>query len=318
MQNIILILLLIFQLPIIGQSQTVIKMKSEGGVSIIPCKVNGLPLDFIFDTGADDVSISMTEATFMLKNGYLKKTDIIGSSNYLDANGNINEGIVINLKEIEVAGLKITDVRASIVKNIKAPLLLGQTALSKLGIIQLDFKSNTLTILHGKGTYDYSTNSPNENQTEFEIGQSYGGGKIFYIDNTGKHGLIVAPSDQSKGAFWSNYENLSIKTGATGTAIGTGKINTDKIIASLGEGGYAAQLCADLILNGFDDWFLPSKDELDALYINKTKIGETFTYSHYWSSSEDKRNAWIQTFMDGSQSLHLKLNTCYVRAIRAF
>ena len=70
MRNIYLILLLLFQLSFTGQSQTVIKMKKEGGVSIIPCKVNGLNLNFIFDTGASDVSISLTEANFMLKNGY--------------------------------------------------------------------------------------------------------------------------------------------------------------------------------------------------------------------------------------------------------
>src|SRR5438552_16648623 len=100
----ILILILIFQLPFTGHSQTTIKMKSEGGLSILPCKVNGLSLNFIFDTGASDVSISLTEASFMLKNGYLDSNDILGTSNYLDANGNLSEGIIINLKEIEIAG----------------------------------------------------------------------------------------------------------------------------------------------------------------------------------------------------------------------
>lgn len=156
MRNIIFSLLLLMGFPNKGQSQTVIKMKSEGGVSIIPCKVNGLNLNFIFDTGASDVSISLTEASFMLKNGYLDTADIIGTSNYLDANGNINEGVVINLKEIEIAGLKMFNIKASIIKNIKAPLLFGQSAISKLGLIQIDLKSNTITILNGKGTYDYS------------------------------------------------------------------------------------------------------------------------------------------------------------------
>ena len=150
MWNIILLLLLLMGSPNIGQSQTVIKMKSEGGVSIIPCKVNGLNLNFIFDTGASDVSISLTEASFMLKNGYLDTNDIIGTSNYLDANGNISEGVIINLKEIEIAGLKLSNVKATIIKNIKAPLLLGQSAINKLGKIQIDLASNTLTILNGK------------------------------------------------------------------------------------------------------------------------------------------------------------------------
>jgi tetratricopeptide (TPR) repeat protein len=164
MRNIIFSLLLLMGFPNIGQSQTVIKMKSEGGVSIIPCKVNGLNLNFIFDTGASDVSISLTEASFMLKNGYLDTADIIGTSNYLDANGNINEGVVINLKEIEIAGLKMFNVKASIIKNIKAPLLFGQSAISKLGLIQIDLKSNTITILNGKGIYDYSKYTQTKNK----------------------------------------------------------------------------------------------------------------------------------------------------------
>jgi tetratricopeptide (TPR) repeat protein len=108
--------------------------------------VNGLNLKFIFDTGASDVSISMTEATFMLKNDYLSENDILGKSKYQDANGNISEGVNIVLKEIEIGGLKLYNVKASVVTNIKAPLLLGQTAISKLGVVQLDLEANTLTI----------------------------------------------------------------------------------------------------------------------------------------------------------------------------
>ena len=143
-------LTLIFFVILISQvvlAQVTINMKRENGVSILPCKVNGLNLKFIFDTGASDVSISMTEATFMLKNDYLSPDDIIGKSNYRDANGNISEGVNINLRELEIGGLKLYNVKASVVTNIKAPLLLGQTAISKLGIVQLDLEANTLTIL---------------------------------------------------------------------------------------------------------------------------------------------------------------------------
>jgi uncharacterized protein (TIGR02145 family) len=147
----VLIPVLIF-LCNIAVSQTVIQMKREGGVSIVPCKVNGLKLSFIFDTGASDVTISLTEATFMLKNGYLSKNDIIGTSNYSDANGDISEGININLREIEIQGLKLYNVKAAIVKNLDAPLLLGQTAINKLGVIQLDLNSNTLIILSKNST----------------------------------------------------------------------------------------------------------------------------------------------------------------------
>ena len=166
MQKISLMLILLFHLVIAGTSQTVIKMRKENGVSVIPCKVNGLPLNFIFDTGSEDVSISLTEASFMLKNGYLDSKDIVGTSNFLDANGNINEGIIINIREVEIAGIILKNVKASIVKNLKAPLLLGQSAISKLGKIQIDLESNTLTIIGDNETLTGLGNNQNEDYTK--------------------------------------------------------------------------------------------------------------------------------------------------------
>jgi clan AA aspartic protease (TIGR02281 family) len=164
-----------------SSNQNVIQMKSNGGVSVIPCKVNGLNLNFIFDTGASNVSISMTEATFMFKNGYLNKEDIIGSNNYRDANGNVNEGIIVNIREIEIGGIQLRNVKATIVKNNRAPLLLGQTAISKLGNIQLDLKSNTL-IINGGNTpskiIDYSENIPISFNPSQIIGKPVRLGKI--------------------------------------------------------------------------------------------------------------------------------------------
>lgn len=128
--------------------QTVITMQKKGGVYLIPCTVNGLKLKFIFDTGASNVSISLTEALFMLKNDYLKSEDIYGKEYYSIANGNIAVGTKIILREIEIYGLKLKNVEASVVNEIKAPLLLGQSAIAKLGKIQLDPTNNTLTILN--------------------------------------------------------------------------------------------------------------------------------------------------------------------------
>ncbi len=133
----------------ISFAQTVIQMKKEGGVYTIPCKVNGLPLKFIFDTGASDVSISATEALFMLKNGYLNSSDIIGTQNYIDATGKVSEGTKIMIRNLEFSGLILTNVEASVVNSLNAPLLLGQSALSKLGKILLDYSNNTLTVLNG-------------------------------------------------------------------------------------------------------------------------------------------------------------------------
>lgn len=165
-----------------GYSQTVIKMEKVNGVFLMPCKVNGLSLKFIFDTGASDVSISLTEALFMLKNGYLNKEDLIGTEYYRIANGDIQEGTKITLKEIEIGKLKLYNVKASIVHSLSAPLLLGQTALSKLGKIEFDYSNNTLTIKDGPSDYVYD-NKPSlakYNSNAYSSKESYYNGQYKY------------------------------------------------------------------------------------------------------------------------------------------
>jgi len=121
--------------------------KTYGNTYEIPCKLNGLEMNFIFDTGASEVSISLTEALFMFKNGYLKESDITGTQKYSIANGDIVEGTTILIRELEFEGVKLTNIKASISHEMKAPLLLGQSALSELGKIQIDYKTDTLTII---------------------------------------------------------------------------------------------------------------------------------------------------------------------------
>jgi len=119
-------------------SQTVIEMKDYYGVYKIDCKINGIPMEFIFDTGASNVSISSTEAVFLIKQGLIAKEDIIGTTNFKNANGEILEGTKVNLKSIEIGGLTINDVTATVVHEQNAPLLLGQSLLSRLGKISID------------------------------------------------------------------------------------------------------------------------------------------------------------------------------------
>lgn len=86
----------------------------------------------------------------MMKNGYLSSKDVVGNQRYMDANGEVSVGTVINLKDVNFCGLNLTNVRASVVRNQKAPLLLGQSVLSRLGKIEIDNSKNILKITHSK------------------------------------------------------------------------------------------------------------------------------------------------------------------------
>ena len=125
-----------------------IPFTKEGGVCKVKCAINGLPLHFIFDTSAADVSISSVEATFMAKNDFLSSSDIIGKQNYQTADGNITEGTIINLKDVKLGSLHLNNIKASVVRNQAAPLLLGQSVLSKLGKIEIDNTKKVLRITH--------------------------------------------------------------------------------------------------------------------------------------------------------------------------
>jgi hypothetical protein len=165
------------------------------------------------------------------------------------------------------------------------------------------------------------------------VGQSYGGGIIAYIlqpsdpgyDANVPHGLIAATSDQGT-AEWGCF-GISI-AGADGSAIGTGNQNTIDIMNNdCSTEVIAARICGDLVLNGYSDWYLPSKDELNILYQNigqgapfpNTNVGGFADY-FYWSSTEYNNNfAWLQYFTLGGVLDNVKNDTSgNVRSVRAF
>ena len=164
------------------------------------------------------------------------------------------------------------------------------------------------------------------------VGDSFGGGIIAYIlqptdsgfDSNVQHGLIAATSDQSSNAQWGCMSDV---VGASGTAIGTGKSNTTIITTSCATSGIAAQIAMSYNGGGFTDWYLPSKEELNALYFNKTIIGG-FSDVFYWSSSEgtspqNDYYSWGQSFSSGHQQFYdnvygVKGGEQSVRAVRSF
>ncbi len=152
----------------------------------------------------------------------------------------------------------------------------------------------------------------------FVLGQTHEGGIIFFLEDNGMHGLIAATTDQHTNIQW--CIGSCVATNAKGTAPGTGKTNTAAIMLVQKTDNKAALICDQLVHNGFDDWFLPSKDELNFLFIQKEagRIGN-FLAEEYWSSTEaDVDRAWDQHMGNGGTHTEIKVNSACVRAVRAF
>ncbi len=170
--------------------------------------------------------------------------------------------------------------------------------------------------------------------TTYSIGDFVQGGIVFWVDETGQHGLMCAKLDQSANMRW--YAGTDGYTRANGDGPLAGEMNTAIIIASqvaIGDDGntYAARICAELqITEGgktYSDWYLPSKEELNIMYQNKATIdataivngGSGFASNYYWSSTEVEIYAWAQDFDIGSQNSNFnKFLSIHVRAVRAF
>jgi len=155
------------------------------------------------------------------------------------------------------------------------------------------------------------------------IGENYGGGIVFYVYDNGQHGLIAATADQSTGIRWYGGSNTNTRARADG--VGAGLKNTSIIIANQGPvdgNAFAATVCNEysVTIGGvtYGDWYLPSKYELNLLYLQKAVVGG-FANSYYWSSSEYSASyAWSQYFGSNNQYYDYKYNAFYVRAVRAF
>lgn len=182
------------------------------------------------------------------------------------------------------------------------------------------------------GTYIEAETDPTV--TKYSVGDFAQGGIVFWVDETGQHGLVAAKVDQSTGVRW--YAGTFGSTQAKGDGPFSGEANTSIIIAAqvaIGDDGstYAARICNELqVTEGgktYGDWYLPSKDELNLMYQNKATIdatagangGSDFALAYYWSSTEYNNNyAWDQYFANGYQGNYLKNGPLRVRAVRAF
>lgn len=128
-----------------GDGPTEVAMERENGVYKVPVTVNGVPMKFILDTGASLISMSEAEAESMYEQGAITTADIIGRSRFQDATGAISPGAVVRLKSVQIGDRVLENVSANIVSGTKAPLLLGQSALSQFGKISVDYRRNVVT-----------------------------------------------------------------------------------------------------------------------------------------------------------------------------
>lgn len=133
-----MILFLFLMVSIVASAQVTILMEKEGGVYKVPCNVNGVKMKFVFDTGAASVSMSQTMAQFLLDGEYLSATDIKGIGQSVVADGTIVNHAIVILRDIEIGGLHLKNIKATVLESQNSPLLLGQTAISELGRITID------------------------------------------------------------------------------------------------------------------------------------------------------------------------------------
>ena len=158
-----------------------------------------------------------------------------------------------------------------------------------------------------------------------QIGEFRDGGVVFWVDGSGQHGLVCDIQDLGL-AEWGCEGTLI--SGADGTNIVDGIQNTIDILADCSTVGIAADLCANSTAQGYNDWFLPSKDALNELWLKRNDLYFTLLMNggsgfndYYWSSSEyDANDAWKQYFLSGAQfnSFKSNISITHVRAIRAF
>ena len=191
----------------------------------------------------------------------------------------------------------------------------------------------------GHSTLTFAKGKPIWKAAYYNIGdRGPAGGLVFYVTSDGAHGLEAAPVDQARGAAWGCY-GMRI-SGGDDKAVGTGAQNTAEIMAGCRKDLIAARIADAYTLNGYDDWFLPSQDELNEMWLkladsdgdgrNKGPADPNnlggFTVNSYWSSSEvGGNNAWVQAFLSGNQIGVIKNNKktnrgqkYRVRAVRAF
>lgn len=196
MKKIIGLLLILFYIS--SYAQTVIQMEEYGGVYRIPCKVNGAKMKLIFDTGADNVCLSLSMAEYLFDNDFISSDDIIGSGSSSVADGRIIDHVVINIKDIDIQGIHLTNVKAVVIDGQNAPLLFGQSAIQKLGSIEINGDILIVKNANSSDNDEYidrlfeEANQAYENKLYFRAVEKYG--KLYAMNQLSDYGIYMYAS----------------------------------------------------------------------------------------------------------------------------
>jgi hypothetical protein len=137
-------LVILLLLPDNTQAQNRITLVENNGVLYFPCKVNGIQLDYIFDTGASVVTINDSIYRSMILKDLISSQDSIGKEKFQDASGNFQECVIFNIRKMEVGNMVLENIKGAVLSNNNSPLLFGQSALKHLGKYNLDIKNKML------------------------------------------------------------------------------------------------------------------------------------------------------------------------------
>jgi hypothetical protein len=306
----------------VGMQITILQASPMGGTTPVyvetqtpTTNVNGL---VSIEVGAGTV-ISGTFSTISWANGpfYIKtETDPAGGTNY---------SITGTSQLLSVPYAFFAKTAGTITGTItETDPIFGASAANGITTSNISDWNNKQNVLTAGSGISISGTTISTLANAHHINESYGGGIVFYVYDNGQHGLIASPVDQGL-IQW--YNGQSRATGSTGDGLGAGAMNTAMIVATQMTdnytGNFAAKVCADysVTVNGitYGDWYLPSKYELELLYLEWPFIPGIHSTSAYQSSTEDtKDNYWGVNFSNNTYFSNLKNISAFVRAIRSF
>jgi len=283
--------------------------------------------DPVFSDWDKTTGISITESQITDLGAYIEsENDPVFTNSYAAEISDVDITNLNNLSGVNTGDQDISGISINTQAIIDTASNLRNDLAEKNNVLTL----NNSTVFTPSADYQpatkkYVDDNSGSSPTTYNIGDTVLGGIVFWVDESGEHGLIAATSDYESTIKWNTGTNLYTGT-KNGDGLYSGEMNTALIVAVQmpdNQGfDFAAKVCADysVTMDGipYGDWYLPSRYELNLLYLQKDIVGG-FEDAYYWSSIEDYTpSAYVQDFSNGNQGINAKNDLNYVRPIRAF